>query len=81
MTKERWFYYRVWFSDRPYNWGGVLDMLRYDGAIVMDWRHLRDTDQYQLALRSTHPTPDRWKSFGIGIGDLRDMPVSLRDPQ
>jgi len=65
-TKQRTF--TVTFRDRDLP--GVLDMLRYDAAIVLDWareaKSWRDGEErWTLTLRSDRFTPDRWQSFGL----------------
>lgn len=42
---------------------GFLDMLRYDGARVLDWQ--RSDRGFLVTLASERITFDRWNSFGL----------------
>lgn len=57
--------------DTPHgSWGnraGVLDMMRYDAAQVVDWNH------ETITLVSEVFTRDRWASFGIYPTLISDM--------
>ena len=56
---------------------GFLDMLRYDGAVVVAWSRteavLRGGSSFTVTIRREHPfTIDRWRSFGLVLRDLAD---------
>jgi len=64
VTKTTMF--RVFIPEREI--ASLLDMLRYDAAVVLTWdraKDPRDRDGWEIVLRSDHYTPDRWKSFGL----------------
>jgi len=58
--------FRVFIPDREV--ASLLDMLRYDGAIVLSWdrtKDARDRDGWLVTMRSDTFTPGRWHSFGL----------------
>jgi hypothetical protein len=63
------FRFTVTFRDRDLP--GVLDMLRYDQAVVLDWRHSPakpgrwSDDRWTITLSAPRCTADRWQSFGL----------------
>ncbi len=42
----------------------LLDMLRYEGARVVDWDHASG-GVFTVTILSEHYEPDRWASFGL----------------
>lgn len=54
-------------ADNRMDMGGLLDMLRYDAATVVDWGYdtVGGRPGYVLTLASNRYTPDRWASFGL----------------
>lgn len=50
---------------------GVLDMMRYDAARIVDWDH--DRENGVLTLQSEVFTLARWQSFGITPRLISDM--------
>lgn len=56
--------YRVTFHERDLP--GVLDMLRYDAARVLDWSREDHQGRFAVLLSSERaPTVDRWASFAL----------------
>lgn len=43
----------------------LLDMLRYEGATVIDWSWGDTHDHAEIVLESQRFEKDRWESFGI----------------
>lgn len=72
-------------GSRPGDLPGLLDMLRYDRAVVEDWDLARSGEQQEvtgatsgassvtLTLSGDRCTTDRWRSFGL-------VPVSATPP-
>jgi hypothetical protein len=58
--------YTVTFT--PRDLPGVLDMLRYEQATVLDWTSPADqAERWTVRLRNPRgePVKDRWMSFGL----------------
>jgi hypothetical protein len=68
--------YRVTFTVRDLP--GLLDMLRYDQAQVVDWDHFVPSpaekrwtvETFTATLTGKAPTVDRWRSFGLVPRDM-----------
>jgi hypothetical protein len=63
MPKQRRWTFEVRFrADRPGDVAGLLDMLRYDQAIV------REYSRDRVVLSTPRPpTLGRWRSFGLNV--------------
>ena len=68
--------FKVFIPEREV--ASLLDMLRYDGAVVLSWdrtkdarvswdrtKDARDRDGWLVTMRSDTFTPGRWHSFGL----------------
>lgn len=64
--------YEVTFGPRDVS--SFLDMLRYDGSRVVDWRFAIEGQRWTVTLESdgmTTPALDRWASFGLRAATVR----------
>ena len=72
MTKSTRYTVRLVIDPHASNIAAFLDMLRYDGAVVMDWTRA-DIDRFggiafdvTLGVQGGRlPSLERWASFGI----------------
>lgn len=81
MSKARQVERTVIIPDRDMAFPGFLDMLRYDGCTVVSWGRL-EHGSFEVTLRSAPGrtrgfefTVERWRSFGIAIGEASPAPT------
>ena len=69
MASPRLLRYTVTINpESRFDFVGFLDMLRYEGATVAEWRDSADfPGQFAvtLSVAAFSHQPDRWKSFGL----------------